>query len=106
MKQKLLFFLFIMTVSTAAFSQSTAKGLDRPDLAIYPNPVMEYIAVSDEEAIVNQIVIFNLVGKKVRTFDAVPNERFHVGDLPKGLYLIQLVDSNNKIINTQKVNKK
>lgn len=105
MKQTLLLLFFVLSAK-AAFSQSAFKGLDRPDLAIYPNPAVEFIAVNDEEATVKQIVIFNLVGKKVRSFDAMPNERFPIGDLPKGMYLVQLLDGENKIINTQKVNKK
>ena len=106
MKQALLLFFFLLFAAKAAFSQSAFKGQDRPSLAIYPNPAVEYIAVNDDDGLVNQIVIFNLVGKKVRSFTATPNERFIVGDLPKGMYLVQLLDTDNKIINTQKVSKK
>ncbi len=107
MKQTLLSLFFFMVMFGAASAQTTAKGpIDRPGLAIYPNPAVEYIAVNDEDAIVHQIVVFNLVGKKIRTFEAEPDERFPIGDLPKGMYLVQLLDSDSKIINTQKVNKK
>jgi hypothetical protein len=105
MKHTLLFILFIICCATAGYSQS-AKGAGNVDLMIFPNPATEFIAVNDEDEIVTEIVIYNLVGKKVRVFEATPNERFAVGDLPKGMYLVQLIDSNQKIINTQKVNKK
>ena len=105
MKQTLLLLFFLFSAKIV-FSQSAFKGMERPDLAIFPNPAVDFIAVNDEDAVVNQIVIFNLVGKRVRSFDAAPNERFPVGDLPKGMYLVQLLDHDNKIINTQKVNKK
>ena len=105
MKQTLLFLSFLVFGALAWFSQST-KSFDKPDLAIYPNPATEFISVNDEEELVGQIFIYNLVGKKVRTFEVMPNERFAVGDLPKGMYLVQLIDKDDKIINTQKINKK
>lgn len=105
MKQTLLFLAFLVFGATAAFSQSI-KSLDKPDLAIYPNPATEFIAVNDAEELVGQLLVYNLVGKKVRTFEVTPDERFSVGDLPKGMYLVQLIGKDNRIINTQKINKK
>lgn len=105
MKQTLLSLAFLFFGAVSAFSQAT-RSLEKPDLAIYPNPATEFISVNDEAEIVGQLFVYNLVGKKVRTFEVTPDERFSVGDLPRGMYLVQLVSKDNKIINTQKINKK
>lgn len=101
MKQSLLVLSFIL-FAAALGAQTSA----RPDHSVFPNPATEYIAVQDNADAVGQIIVFNLLGKKVKVFEASKGESFYVGDLSKGVYLVQLIGRNNQIIKTQKVEKR
>ncbi|GJM33249.1 MAG: hypothetical protein DHS20C18_22500 [Saprospiraceae bacterium] len=110
MKQLLLLCLFFclcnVVFSQNSFSEKlTLKRTDRVELQIYPNPVSSHLSVNDNE-LVNEINVFNLVGRKVKSFDFVNGEKYYIGDLPKGMYLVQLIDKRNKILTTQRVSKR
>lgn len=79
--------------------------VDNPTIKIFPNPATDYIELSDTDK-VSQIVIYNLTGREMKRFDAFSGEKYYVGDLPKGLYLVQLTDSKNQTIITQRVSKR
>ena len=93
---------FLSIFSIALRAQKAAKV----DLSIYPNPATEYITVQDDNEVVKQVLVFNLVGKKVKTFDFVKYENYNITDLPKGMYLVQIIDKSSKVLNTQKLNKR
>jgi len=96
-----LFFLLILSVG-ALFSQNTA----RPDLSVYPNPATEYVTVNDPSESVGFVLFFNLVGKKVREFEYDKGANLPVGDLPKGMYMVQMQDRQRNILKTQMVDKR
>lgn len=100
MKQALLSFVFIVF----ALSLSAQSG-QRGDVQIYPNPAVDYIEVSENPSLV-QVTIFNLVGREVRSYHYNEKERYYIGDLPRGMYLVQLTDNRNKIVTTQRINKR
>ncbi len=114
MKQALLF-LFLFSFSlTVAYSQTNfsdrlsikpVSSKEKVDLQIFPNPATDYIGVTKND-VVDKIMVFNLVGRQMKSFEAVDGEKYYVGDLPRGMYLIQLLNSDNQIITTQRVNKR
>jgi hypothetical protein len=91
-----------MTFLTIGRAQTAAKG----GIAVFPNPATEYISVQDAGESIDHISVFNLVGKKVKEFEYVRGENYSVADLPKGMYLVQLLDRNKRIVKTQKVDKR
>ncbi|MCO6489020.1 MAG: T9SS type A sorting domain-containing protein [Phaeodactylibacter sp.] len=114
MKQALLFlFFFVFSLSVAwsqtSFSERLAlksmNNKEKVDLQIFPNPATDYISVTKNE-VVREVTIFNLVGRQMKHFDAVDGEKYYVGDLPRGMYLVQLLDDDSQIITTQRVNKR
>jgi len=50
--------------------------------------------------------MYNIVGDRVKTFYAYRNKRYYVDDLPDGLYLVRLMDVNNRVIKTLRLNKR
>ncbi len=107
----LLFFLFSLTVAYSQTSFSDRLNIrssgepDKVELHIFPNPAIDYISITDND-VVSKITIYNLVGREMKTFDAIEQERYYVGDLPRGMYLVQLRRQDDKIITTQRVNKR
>ena len=74
MKQIVLLFFFIVLTSSA-FSQTSFNDRlklnlesEKIDIQVYPNPVTDYLKVSDN-ASVERVKIFNLVGKAVKNYD-------------------------------------
>lgn len=93
------FLLFIGIKVTSAQSGRTEA------VSVYPNPAAEYIAVKNEDA-AKQVFVYNLVGRKLKTFEVVKGEKYEIGDLPNGMYLIQIVGKNDQIVATQRLQKK
>lgn len=104
MKHTLLFcFFFIASFSLSA--QAATQYGQTEDLRIFPNPVVEYFKIGYTER-VHKIIVTNVIGREVRRFDYRANEKYEIGDLPGGYYLIQMRDTQNKIIRTQRVSKR
>jgi hypothetical protein len=101
MKRNILIFLFGIIAFTA--SAQTAKN--SPQISIFPNPATEFIKLSDDEAVKN-IFVSNMLGRKMRSFDVIKGDRYEISDLPNGLYLIQIIGKNNKVLATQRLTKR
>ena len=78
---------------------------DPPKISVYPNPTSDFFAVSDPEGI-SKLKVFNLVGKEMRSFNVESGLKYNVSDLPNGMYLIQMINNNKKIVNTQRLQKR
>ncbi|MGI9160480.1 MAG: T9SS type A sorting domain-containing protein [Saprospiraceae bacterium] len=102
MQKHLLIFIFLLF---AAVGLSAQAGL-KPDLSVFPNPTTEYISVNDLRDQVGHVVVYNLVGKKVKEVEYNRNDQVYVADLPKGMYLVQVQDRSRKVLATQKVDKR
>jgi hypothetical protein len=101
MKQILLSFAFVL-VGVALGAQSNSK----PDLSVFPNPTTEFISVLDKNDSVGFLSVYNLVGKKVKEFEFVKGEQYYIADLPKGMYLVQILDRGKRNLTTQKIEKR
>lgn len=112
MKKTLLFSFFILFAANLSFSQSLSDRLDvktseKVDLQIFPNPFTSYISLGENATgLVGKILVFNLVGRQMKKFDFVNGEKYYVGDLPKGMYLVQLLGTKGKILRTKRVSKR
>ncbi len=116
MKKTLLAFFFSLSV-LAMFAQQSPDGsggfsdpdetyLEQPSISVYPNPATQFISIDNDED-VKTITIYNLVGRKLKTFqDIQKNERYDVSTLPNGMYLVQVISNSNKIITTQRISKR
>ena len=71
-----------------------------------PSSVRQITGDINNEDAVKNIVLFNMVGRKMRTFTAEKGERYEVSDLPNGVYVVQLFGKNNKVLTTQRLTKK
>lgn len=68
------------------------------ETSIWPNPAFEQLTIQSGENKIQEISIFNLSGKIIRS-NKVNNLRkyiFPLSDVPKGIYLLQITLENNK----------
>lgn len=75
------------------------------DIRVFPNPATLYFRVSSS-AEIGKVVVINIIGKKVKVFEGSEEQRYDIEDLPMGIYLVQLIDSNGKILTTRRLSKR
>jgi hypothetical protein len=71
---------------------------------IYPNPAIHYFEVTGDD--IDTITIYNIVGRKMKTFIAQENKKYNIEDLPMGMYLVQVFGPDNKILSTSRLSKR
>ncbi len=87
--------VFEMTVATIG-------GIDPAAIKLYPNPAINKFIIS--HAAGSKMVIFNALGKQVMQSDIISNnQEIHIESLPRGMYIIQLLDQSNKPVRSQKL---
>jgi Secretion system C-terminal sorting domain len=118
MKRKVLMcmfsFLSLITFSAVAQTDKSGSACENcgnvtrktsPELSIFPNPAQDFIGITQED-LVGRILVYNMVGRKMKTFEVEKGEKYDIADLPHGMYLIQLVGKNNKVLLTQRLSKR
>lgn len=89
------FLVFSLTLSAQAATEN---------LRIYPNPVANSFEIGETER-VTSIRVINMVGREVRKFEFAAGTKYDITDLPQGMYLVQLRDTEDSVIHTQRVKK-
>ncbi len=84
---------------TNTYSQSELNHI-----YIFPNPVANYFRITNDSKI-DQVVIRNILGRRIRSFDAYSGATYNVFDLPQGIYLVSLLDDTNTVIKTMRLSK-
>ena len=117
MKNTLLLFLFSLFIALGAQAQMTASSgnglsqLNRANkqktaLKIYPNPASNYIGLQGDDDDVYELRVISLVGKEVLRYTAVKGKKYSIMDISNGMYLVQMLDINKKIITTKRLHKR
>ena len=86
-------------------SVATNDNNSSSKLSVYPNPTTDYFQVSELPGL-KSIELFNIVGKKIRTFDAAPEKQYYVGDMVDGIYLVRMLSSTKKVLKTIRLSKR
>lgn len=71
---------------------------------VYPNPSDGLFTVKGDKQI-NEVQIFSLTGRMVRSFRYNDGQWYNITDLPKGTYLIRLMDRGGQQLTTKLMNK-
>jgi len=77
------------------------------EVAIFPNPASNYIDVTyNSSSDVKTIALYNLIGKVVSVYKVTDKNSARcefAADMPSGIYLVRIADSNGKVIATKKI---
>jgi len=106
-------FIFCLSFCTLGFAQSsgTAAGENDPNvlhnrsstsISVFPNPATHYFKVTDNDDI-KELVVTDLLGKKVKLFRYEPEAQYDVQDLRKGMYLVQIISKEQKVMKIQRL---
>ncbi len=74
------------------------------DLRLYPNPSAISFTLS-QDAPVDEVRLYNSLGKLVRSYVARPGAEYPIHDLPDGMYMVSLVNGEAGISKTLRLNK-
>ena len=89
------------------FSGSTAtQNVNNNSFSISPNPVEDAFTLSGNTSGVGKVVLYNIIGKVVRSYNANGNTRFDVSDLTDGIYLVRLEDRSGRALKTLRLVKR
>lgn len=107
----ILFCIFGLTVHAQyaytgnAGDQRAGRAAEVTTIQVFPNPATEYFNVSSNQQI-ERITVYNLLGREMKTFIFTDGDRYFVGDLPKGMYLVQMTGKDNRLVSTQRLSKR
>lgn len=111
MKKALLLVICTFCIYMVTFAQGKQSTVNRPSFAhkveiqVFPNPVQTHFSINNNTQ-VKDIIVFNLVGKKLKRFEYNDDERYFLGDLPKGIYLVQFLDRSKNVLTTRRISKR
>jgi len=75
-------------------------------LRVFPNPMTDYFQLEGNEANdVKNLVVYNLIGRQVRSFDATATNQFDMSGLPGGIYLLGMVGDEGNILKTVRISR-
>jgi hypothetical protein len=80
---------------------SNTEEIDRQAINVYPNPVQNGLFSIDGIEQATGIEVFNLTGQRVKTFTYNPGRWYNVEELPRGTYLVRLVDGQSQELVTK-----
>lgn|GEM_PF-358945 len=75
------------------------------EVKMFPNPASEYFTISAND-VVDQVIVYNIIGRKVKTFNANDSDRYDVANLPNGMYLVSLVNTEQGVLRTMRLSKR
>jgi hypothetical protein len=89
-----------------SYNTESAVSISRSVINIFPNPTTDFVSVNDESDRVNKLEFYNLTGRQMKAFAVTRGEKYSISELPDGVYFVRLIDKNNRIVTTQRVNKR
>jgi len=99
----LLSFVFCTSLLSGQSSYRSASSISTGvELSIFPNPATDYFKVSENNW-VQTIAVYNLAGRRVNTFTYADDLKYDISSLPKGMYLIQMLDFHGQILGTRRI---
>jgi len=105
-----LLFVFTLLLNVSVFAQSNrtekfADEIQPYELRVFPNPTTDSFAVVDN-VIVDEIVLYNIIGRKVKTFTHKSKKKYSLGDLPDGMYFVSLISGTEGVLKTLRISKR
>jgi Secretion system C-terminal sorting domain len=80
-------------------TRAKETNVSNANIRIYPNPTIDYFQITEDDGI-DKVVIYNIIGRQMRTYKVTDNGKYNVNDLPEGLYIIRLLASNGSTVKT------
>ncbi len=105
-----------LVLSLSVFSYAQISNGDNPSppektsiskasLKLYPNPTSDYFQIKSNFSI-KKVEVYSILGNKIKEFSTSSSTRdFDIRDLDRGMYLVSVIDSKNKVVKTLRLSK-
>ncbi|MCB0704012.1 MAG: T9SS type A sorting domain-containing protein [Saprospiraceae bacterium] len=90
-------------ITVSGFTAVSDKEIS--SLQVYPNPTTDFFMLGGD-TVVDQVVVYNLLGRQVRSFHAYQNARYDLSGLPDGIYLVSLLNEEAGTLKTVRLSKR
>jgi hypothetical protein len=103
-------FILILAISVSATANNGGDDgvkthQTNNDIRVYPNPAIDYIMVTENDN-VDKVWIYNILGKRVKAYKVeTADAKYDIRDLPRGMYIVRLINHNGDLVMTRRVNK-
>jgi cyanophycinase-like exopeptidase len=87
--------LLAVTAGSAPDCTLSISDQEKRPVVLYPNPCEDYFYIANPEMVV--LGLFDLQGKKIKSFNSNTNLRYDVSDVEAGYYLLQISNANHEI---------
>lgn len=94
-----------MTYKFAVGVTSSVEDAPAPMMEIFPNPTTDYFGLTHANSL-KEIRVYNMLGRKQRTFAVGQGKKYFVGDMPAGMYLLAFIDKDGKVAKTTRLVKR
>lgn len=94
-----------MTYKFAVGVTSSVEDAPTTMMEIFPNPTADYFGLTHSN-LLEEINVFNMLGRKQRTFKVGQGKKYFVGDMPAGMYLLAFTDKDGKVTKTTRLVKR
>jgi len=88
----------------AAGDSSVSDDIDNNNILLYPNPVNDFFHISSDENVAS-IAMYNIVGRHIQSEVHRTGQSHDVSNLDKGLYLVRILDRNQKTLKVIRLTK-
>lgn len=99
------YFNVSVNMGGCAFPTSTEEELETAAISVYPNPTTDMFTLTSNQ-VVDRVVVFNVLGKKIRSFNYFDGEYYDISDLADGLYLVSMQNDNGQVLKTMRLSKR
>ncbi len=87
--------LMAQTSGRSTWGNEYFRKESRINIDVFPNPATHFISLSESTG-VTKVVLYNMVGGRVREFSEITTDaRYSLENLPRGMYLVQIIGTNN-----------
>jgi len=86
-------------------TSSSVENASTPAMEIFPNPTADYFGLTHSNSL-KEINVYNMLGRKQRTFKVGQGKKYFVGDMPAGMYLLSFIDKDGKVTKTTRLVKR
>jgi len=74
-------------------------------ISLYPNPATDFFSIAPANEKVKNISISNIVGKEIFRLDANEDLTYNIEGLKRGIYIIRVFNTEDKMIKALKLSK-
>jgi len=83
---------------------SSTIDLSKNSIKVYPNPSNGLFTIKGDKQI-GRLDVYSLTGRKVAAFTYGHEQWYNISNLPKGIYLVRLIDRDGQQMITKLINK-